>query len=131
MIQRNYWRDMLINAPSLESEICPICRVRPATNRHHVVPKGMGGTSRDEGPTICVCGFGNTSGCHRRLHDGMVHLRYVGTPKHGHWEFAEFDEPTSLGIVMRDEDELDWKPAHGVDIYGIPLVGRARLGGLR
>ena len=129
MTHRNLWKDRLLNAPSLESEICPICQVRMATNRHHIVPKGIGGTSYKEGPTICVCGMGNTSGCHKLLHDSKVHLRYVGSNKHGHWEFVAFDEPTSLGVVIRDEDELEWRTAKGVDRYQMPMQGRAMLHG--
>lgn len=68
----NAHQSRLMNAPSIERRYCPFCG-RPASNRHHVVPRSAGGTF---GPTVCVCGNGNTSGCHRKFHDGILHLDY-------------------------------------------------------
>lgn len=62
----------LFGAPSFHAERCPFCG-RPATNRHHIVPRSQGGT---DGATIDVCGAGNASGCHGKLHAHTLHLRY-------------------------------------------------------
>ena len=67
--------------------LCAICG-RLATNAHHIVPKGMGGGSAilsvpyKEGayklrsPLMAVCGMGNSSGCHRKLHDRDIEVRW-------------------------------------------------------
>lgn len=73
----------LMECPSVEGRedgMCAICKSRPATNRHHIVPRSHGG---EGGPTIPVCGMGNTSGCHGMLHDGRLHLWYSG----GFWAY--------------------------------------------
>jgi hypothetical protein len=54
------------------SDYCLICG-KPATERHHVVPRSRGGS---KGPVVSVCGWGNITGCHGRLHTGRVHLRW-------------------------------------------------------
>ena len=70
----NVKRDRLIGKPSIESLCCPFCG-RIATNRHHIVPKGMGGTSEAARiPTVTVCGMGNASGCHGKLHQNLLEL---------------------------------------------------------
>ena len=72
-----------LNAPSIDADkngLCAICHMRPASNRHHIVPRSHGGT---DGPTIAVCGNGNVSGCHGLLHAGRIYLRYKG----GSWWF--------------------------------------------
>ena len=69
----NSQRDRLLGKPSIETEFCPFCG-RLATNRHHILPKGMGGTKRKDIPTVTVCGMGNASGCHGRLHDHTLEL---------------------------------------------------------
>lgn len=56
--------DVYLSAPELRSlgefcigeigDVCPVCRVRRATDRAHMARKGMGG-SREEGPTIAIC----------------------------------------------------------------------------
>lgn len=128
--EMNQWRNMLLQAPNCESELCAICGA-PATNRHHIVPKGMGGR-RKEGPTVCVCGNGNVSGCHKKFHDGKIFMRYVGTQKHGHWEYVKFKgKGGTNGIleVIEREELLDWKRANQVDRYGMPLIGKAMLNG--
>lgn len=57
----------LLDAPSLIQDACCVCGM-PATNNHHVVPKGLGGMSGTEGPRVSLCGMGNASGCHRLAH---------------------------------------------------------------
>ena len=69
----NAQRDRLLGKPSIETEACPFCG-RVAMNRHHILPKGMGGTRRRDIPTVTVCGMGNASGCHGRLHDHTLEL---------------------------------------------------------
>lgn len=81
----NLLQARLMDAPSIETALCPFCG-RPSTNRHHIVPRSQGG---HDGPTVTVCGMGNASGCHGRLHDHTLHLRYEGR-----WEFLETEQPT-------------------------------------
>lgn len=72
----NVERDKLLGKPSIESMYCPFCG-RLATNRHHILPKGMGGTKNARLiPTITVCGMGNASGCHGRLHAHEIEIRW-------------------------------------------------------
>lgn len=70
----NIQRDRLLGKPSIESVLCPFCGA-VATNRHHIIPKGMGGTKQAKRiPTITVCGMGNASGCHAKLHSHELEL---------------------------------------------------------
>lgn len=70
----NAQRDRILGKPSIETELCPFCG-RIATNRHHIIPKGMGGSKAEKLiPTVTVCGMGNASGCHGRLHDHTLEL---------------------------------------------------------
>lgn len=66
----NLYEENLMDAPSIFNEVCPFCG-RPSQNRHHIVPRSHGGT---DGPTVDVCGLGNTSGCHGELHAHKLHL---------------------------------------------------------
>ena len=75
----------LMGAPSIITACCPFCSGQ-LTNRHHIVPRSQGGTN---GPTIDVCGMGNASGCHGKLHSHKLHLRYIDG-----WQYLETDEPT-------------------------------------
>ena len=90
----NEYERAMMGAPSIELPYCPFCG-RPATNKHHIVPRSHGGTN---GPTITVCGFGNASGCHGKLHDHRLTLRYTGE-----WEFLETREPTKIDKAMTME----------------------------
>lgn len=82
----------LMCAPSINSMWCPFCG-RIATQKHHIVHRSRGGTN---GPTVNVCGLGNASGCHGKLHQHRLHLRYTDE-----WEFLETEEPTKY------QDALD------------------------
>ena len=84
----------LMNAPSIDSMWCPFCG-RIATQKHHIVPRSRGGK---DGPTVNVCGLGNASGCHGKLHQHRLHLRYTEE-----WEFLETEEPTKY----QDALEMD------------------------
>lgn len=87
----------LMGRPSIETELCPFCG-RPAQNRHHIVFRSQGG---EHGPTVTVCGLGNTSGCHGMLHSRMLHLRW----RDG-WEWLRTERPTKYQEAL----EMDgWK----------------------
>jgi len=89
-------REFLKGKPSVKSDYCCICG-RPATNQHHIVPKGMGGTS-NPGPTISVCGFGNNEneGCHGLLHSGLL--------------FLDWDEDGQCWMYLRAKEPMkDWQ----------------------
>lgn len=81
----NELQKRMFHAPSIITPECPFCG-RPSTNRHHIIPRSQGG---HDGPTIDVCGMGNASGCHGRLHDHTLHLRYEGD-----WQYLRTDQPT-------------------------------------
>jgi len=81
----------LMSAPSIDTPYCPFCGKR-ATQRHHIVARSQGGTN---GPTVNVCGLGNASGCHGRLHSHTLHLRYIDG-----WEYLETDEPTKYQTAL-------------------------------
>lgn len=81
----------MMNKPSIETECCPFCG-KPASNRHHIVPRSQGGTN---GPTITVCGIGNMSGCHKLLHDHKLHIRFTTR-----WEYLRTEEPTRFDEAL-------------------------------
>lgn len=89
----------LMDKPSIESDLCAFCGAF-ATNRHHIIPRSRGGKS---GPTVSVCGNGNTSGCHGRLHDRTLHLDW----RDGEWHYLRTLKPTKTFDAL----ELDgWQP---------------------
>lgn len=76
------WHD-LMDAPSLDNleHTCVICG-RPATDKHHIVPRSAGKYFDQYGrekkkPTVRLCGSGNTSGCHGLAHQHRLHFRYL------------------------------------------------------
>ena len=87
----NELQKALFDKPSIYSHECPFCG-KPATNRHHIIPRSQGGLN---GPTIDVCGFGNASGCHGRLHSHYLHLRYENG-----WKFLETEQPTKYEVAL-------------------------------
>lgn len=90
----------LLGAPSIITPICPFCG-KPSTNRHHIIPRSQGG---HDGPTVDVCGMGNASGCHGKLHAHKLHLRYTDR-----WEYLETES-----MKYQDALEMDgWKPLKG------------------
>lgn len=96
----NGYYESLMDAPSLKSDFCVICG-RPAQSQHHVVPRSQGGTN---GPMISVCGIGNESGCHGRLHGHTLHVSWTALLG---WERLFTDEP------MKYEKALEmggWEP---------------------
>lgn len=98
----NLLQEALMDAPSIEAIYCPFCG-KPATNRHHIVPRSQGG---HDGPTVTVCGMGNASGCHGKLHAHRLHLRWQGN----RWEYLETDEPTKYqnALMMEGWKKLPW-----------------------
>ena len=82
----NRYQEAMMALPSIEAQWCAFCG-RPASERHHIVPRSQGG---GDGPTVAVCGFGNAGGCHGLLHAHVLHLRPDGR---GWWEWLRTDEP--------------------------------------
>lgn len=96
----NRLNEHLLDAPSIEGDTCCVCG-RVATNHHHVIPKGMGGSKLEKRiPTVPLCGMGNTSGCHGMAHSGRLFLDYRG----GRWMYYEANEPTTLLAAMSDDE---------------------------
>lgn len=87
----NKLQERLYHAPSIDLPYCPFCG-RPATNRHHIVPRSQGG---HDGATVTVCGMGNASGCHKKLHEHRLHMRYEGQ-----WEYIETEQPTKYETAL-------------------------------
>ena len=98
----NNYQKALMSAPSIHAQICPFCG-RPSTNRHHIIPRSQGGHN---GPTIDVCGMGNASGCHGKLHAHKLHLRFDGG-----WLFLETNEPTKYERALQMDG---WKPLEDI-----------------
>ena len=86
----------MLGRPSLHSPYCVVCG-KPATNQHHVVIKGMGG-SRRQIPTVSLCGMGNTSGCHGLAHAMRLHFRY----RKG-WECIITAEPCDYQTALESD----------------------------
>lgn len=102
---RDDLRDYLLDKPSIKGYRCAVCG-QMATNRHHVVPKGMGGTRYENRiPVITLCGAGNTSGCHGLAHKLMLHFRW----KHNQWEYIR----TRPMKYIEALGEPGWKPLPG------------------
>lgn len=75
----------LLGLPSHKSDRCLVCG-KPAHDHHHVIPKRMGGRNREIEkliPTVTLCGFGNTSGCHGLAHEGRIEFSYEEGEWHG------------------------------------------------
>lgn len=86
----------MLGRPSLHSPYCVVCG-KPATNQHHVIIKGMGG-SRRQIPTVSLCGMGNTSGCHGLAHSMRLHFRY----RKG-WECIIMPEPCDYQTALESD----------------------------
>lgn len=98
----NDLRAELLGKPSMIRRHCVVCGL-PATNKHHVIPKGMGGTRLEPRiPKLSLCGMGNASGCHGMAHSGRLHFKWDGT----RWMFRTTD-----GCSYQEALELDgWLP---------------------
>lgn len=96
----NLW-DPMRGKPSIETDGCAFCGRYPV-ERHHIIPRSHGGGSE---ATITVCGFGNTSGCHGRLHDHTLHIRW-----NGGWEWLSTPTPTKEWDALEMEGWSDrWR----------------------
>lgn len=102
----NRLNEHLLDKPSLKSDTCCVCGA-PASNDHHVIPKGMGGSKLAKRiPTVSLCGMGNTSGCHGKAHSGRLFFDY----RDGAWVYHESSEP----MTMFDAHELSgWEKCLG------------------
>lgn len=97
----NEHQKRLMAGPSVEGDLCAFCG-KPATNRHHVVPRSQGGA---DGPTVPVCGFGNAGGCHGLLHSHRLHLRF--DEQSWQWMALRTDEPVKHEKAMAMDG---WEP---------------------
>ena len=87
----------LLDKPSIESFKCCVCG-KPASNNHHVIQKGIGGTKLAKRiPTVPLCGMGNALGCHGLAHSGRLFFDW----RDGWW-FCLTEEPTTLEDVLED-----------------------------
>ena len=83
---------------------CIVCG-RPATDRHHEPPKGLGGVGSKgvEPPVVSLCD--NFTGCHAMRHRNDLELRYVSG-----WEWRG---TCSNGITARSwtpcRDDAFWE----------------------
>lgn len=113
-----YWPNMM--GPSVRKTHCVCCgaALPNGGEQHHVVFRSHGELYNARGrkmekPTLTLCGFGNSCGCHGLAHSRRLHFRYVtkqmehtfaeksigdsplwGSTLGGHWEFLVTDEPT-------------------------------------
>ena len=97
-------RVRLYGMPHVELSGCAGCH-GPADNRHHVVPKGMGGGSKSFiletprgkfvlfSPTVTLCGMGNASGCHGEAHSGLLRFEWQ-------WDDEEVEERWWSGWLL-------------------------------
>lgn len=92
----------LLGCPSIKSRYCVVCG-EPATNDHHVIIKGIGGSKyAKQIPTVSLCGMGNTSGCHGLAHSGRLFFDYRTSLKTGRkcWHYCKTDVPVSLFMAL-------------------------------
>ena len=72
----NKQREKLLGKPSIVGNVCAVCG-RPASNHHHVVQKGIGGSRyANQIPTLPLCGWGNCNGCHGAAHRYEIEFDY-------------------------------------------------------
>ena len=89
----------LLDKPSIVQEVCCVCGAR-AQNNHHVIVKGMGGSKLAKRiPTVSLCGFGNTCGCHGDAHASKLHFDY----RDGEWYYLKSDEPIGRIDAMKSD----------------------------
>lgn len=104
----NEYHKRFLNAPSLDTDGCAICKRWAPTNLHHVIPRSQGGG--EVSPLIRLCGAGNglydENG--RMLHHGMVHHHLCHLDFHDDtWWYLITEEPMKFEKAL----ELDgWKP---------------------
>lgn len=104
----NAYDDNVYDKPDIipDEPRCAICGRWGATNKHHILPKGIGGRNPEiekRIPLILVCGMGNNSGCHGKFHSERLHMRW-----HDGWEFKETEKPTKRIDALMDGD--GWRP---------------------
>lgn len=100
----NLYDDFLMDKPSIISDFCAFCG-NPRTEYHHIVPRSRGGAC---GPVVAVCGFGNASGCHGKLHSHELHLDW----REGKWVYLRTDEPMK---DSRARSMGGWRPVRTWD----------------
>lgn len=102
----NKLNEHLLDAPSIGTDRCVVCGAY-ATNHHHVIAKGMGGSKLAKRiPTVLLCGMGNTGGCHGKAHSGRLFLDY----RDGCWWFFESNESITLYEAL---DSDGWRRCIG------------------
>ena len=78
---RALYYEALLGRPDVDDgEHCANCGRAGATNLHHVIPKGMGGVTREMErliPKIRLCGSGNLDGCHGLVHAKLLHINWA------------------------------------------------------
>ena len=88
------YRPLMDVEPIDTGDRCAVCGRYGRTERHHIVWRSWGELYRDgrklPKPTITLCGFGNTSGCHGLAHQRMLHFRKGESGL----EYLRTDEPT-------------------------------------
>lgn len=121
-------RAELFGKPNIATPNCCICG-KPASNMHHVVPKGIGGGSKSAtinwgfqsykvySPLFAVCGCGNTSGCHAKFHAGKIKVEWIWDDEKHFSEWWHGDLPAIAG----NEKLFDYGCYHifgdGIDIH--------------
>ena len=90
----NEYQKQLMDKPSIKTVGCAICG-RYMTEEHHIVPRSQGGT---KGPTVTLCGFGNTGGCHGAAHNHTLHFRYEDG-----WQYLKTKEPVKYELALMME----------------------------
>lgn len=120
----------LLDKPSVDQEpYCAVCG-RPATNRHHVIEKGMGGVSRElerRIPKVTLCGMGNASGCHGKVHAHLLHL-YWDDDGYGGGRWVMYETPEPMDDWRCWEAHMgEYVTLPGWEVqqrYGRPIGGR-------
>lgn len=114
----NAYRDNLLDRPSMtDGDKCVVCGAY-AHDKHHVVPKGMGGVPRAlerRIPKLLLCGNGNASGCHGLAHQKRLHLNWSDSMG---WCYLLTDEPMDDELAWRTRMR-DFRPVKGQRLEGI------------
>lgn len=107
-LSREFWNLML--SDSIKLDHCAVCGATGHLEHHHMVPRSAGnlyykGATKINKPTITLCGFGNTAGCHGLAHAHKLFFRK--NPIDGEIEFTITEKPCKYYKIV-DVDEI-WK----------------------
>lgn len=72
--------------------VCEVCKARPWSDMHEILPRSGGGDPLDPSNILLVCGPGNVSGCHGWIHQNPREAMALGYLRSRHTGEAYDDD---------------------------------------